>query len=169
MQQIERRWPEAKVILLADLAVCQDLIGLMNRIDGLLLKNQGAESLLKTVDLILLGQRLFPAAALGATRTGAEDVLSPERCSTLRRLSERECQVLDQLAEGSSNKVIARRLGITEATVKVHVKAILRKINAKNRTQAALRAPSMLGRLPVVRIPERRPAAYERNRLPDEL
>jgi two-component system nitrate/nitrite response regulator NarL len=46
--------------------------------------------------------------------------------------------------DGDSNKIIARKFDITEATVKVHVKAILRKIQAKNRTQAAIWAASHL-------------------------
>ena len=53
-------------------------------------------------------------------------------------LSEREIQILDGLVKGHANKVIARRCGITEATVKVHMKSILRKIRACNRTQAAI-------------------------------
>ena len=40
--------------------------------------------------------------------------------------------------QGASNKVIARRLGLAEATVKVHIKSILRKVQAANRTQAAM-------------------------------
>jgi two-component system nitrate/nitrite response regulator NarL len=54
------------------------------------------------------------------------------------QLSRREAAILHALVEGIPNKVIAYRLCITEATVKVHVKAILRKIRAKNRTQAAI-------------------------------
>ena len=54
------------------------------------------------------------------------------------KLSARETIILEGLVEGDSNKVIANRLHITEATVKVHVKAILRKIRVKNRTQAAI-------------------------------
>lgn len=53
-------------------------------------------------------------------------------------LSERELVILRALVQGSANKVIANELDITEATVKVHVKAILRKLRAKNRTQAAI-------------------------------
>ena len=45
---------------------------------------------------------------------------------------------MDCLGEGSPNKVIARRLDIAEATVKVHIKSVLRKINVGNRTQAAI-------------------------------
>ena len=57
-------------------------------------------------------------------------------------LSAREAAVLGCLVEGSSNKVIARKVEMAEATVKVHIKAILRKIRVKNRTQAAIWAIS---------------------------
>ena len=53
-------------------------------------------------------------------------------------LSEREAQILDGLVKGHANKVIARTCDITEATVKVHMKSILRKIRVENRTQAAI-------------------------------
>jgi two-component system, NarL family, nitrate/nitrite response regulator NarL len=55
-----------------------------------------------------------------------------------RTLSNRETAILACLTEGQSNKRIARKFGVAEATVKVHIKAILRKIRVKNRTQAAI-------------------------------
>jgi two-component system nitrate/nitrite response regulator NarL len=61
--------------------------------------------------------------------------------ATLRNhhdLSEREAQILNGLVKGHANKVIARTCDITEATVKVHMKSILRKIRVGNRTQAAM-------------------------------
>lgn len=57
-------------------------------------------------------------------------------------LSSREIEVLMSLSRGNSNKEIARKLEISDATVKVHVKAILRKLRIKNRTEAALWATS---------------------------
>ena len=54
------------------------------------------------------------------------------------RLSARHKSILSCLIEGDSNKVIARKINIAEATVKVHVKAILRRIHVHNRTQAAI-------------------------------
>ena len=54
------------------------------------------------------------------------------------RLSEREAQILNGLVQGHANKIIARSCDITEATVKVHMKSILRKIQVANRTQAAV-------------------------------
>lgn len=59
----------------------------------------------------------------------------PQRSTTL---SERERQILQCLVEGAANKTIARDLQITEATVKVHIKGLLRKIRVANRTQAAV-------------------------------
>ncbi len=56
----------------------------------------------------------------------------------LPKLSEREAQILDGLVKGHANKVIARTCDIAEATVKVHMKSILRKIHVGNRTQAAI-------------------------------
>jgi two-component system, NarL family, nitrate/nitrite response regulator NarL len=60
-------------------------------------------------------------------------------------LSRREMVILRTLTEGASNKVIARKLVITESTVKVHMKAILRKLRLQNRTQAAMWARTHLG------------------------
>jgi DNA-binding CsgD family transcriptional regulator len=57
-------------------------------------------------------------------------------------LSPQENSILQCLIKGDSNKVIARKLQITEATVKAHVKAILRKVQVQNRTQAAIWAMS---------------------------
>ena len=53
-------------------------------------------------------------------------------------LSEREAQILDGLVKGYANKMIARTCDISEATVKVHMKSIMRKIRVANRTQAAM-------------------------------
>jgi len=53
-------------------------------------------------------------------------------------LSKQELRILQGLANGDPNKVIAHHLGITEATVKVHVKTILRKLGTTNRTKAAI-------------------------------
>jgi two-component system, NarL family, nitrate/nitrite response regulator NarL len=66
------------------------------------------------------------------------DALRAPGSDAIPRLSAREKCILRCIAEGCSNKSIARRIDIAEATVKVHVKAILRKIRISNRTQAAI-------------------------------
>lgn len=75
------------------------------------------------------------AADLDVTNGSAHQT-SKQR--SLPKLSEREAQILDGLVKGHANKVIARTCDITEATVKVHMKSILRKIQVANRTQAAI-------------------------------
>lgn len=87
--------------------------------------------------------------ARGAVRGEVQDQVHHEDAAKAERLqaetgesppslSPRESAILDLLREGAPNKVIARRLSLTESTVKVHLKAILRKIRVKNRTQAAV-------------------------------
>lgn len=76
--------------------------------------------------------------------TGAEPFLSDAGIRPLMSLSQREDEILRCLAKGFSNKMIARDLLIAEATVKAHVKALLRKMQVVNRTQAAIAAPRFL-------------------------
>jgi two-component system nitrate/nitrite response regulator NarL len=68
----------------------------------------------------------------------AQAVAATPAAGLAGRLSDREARVLRCLMQGDSNKVIAYRLGLAEPTVKVHVKSILRKVQAANRTQAAM-------------------------------
>lgn len=94
------------------------------------------------------------AAALPAVAQGLL-VLAPEFASALAtsqeppggplagELTARELQVLQLLAEGLPNKQIARRLGISEHTVKFHVNAVLSKLGAQSRTEAVVRATRM--------------------------
>nr|WP_281400198.1 LuxR C-terminal-related transcriptional regulator [Microvirga zambiensis] len=69
------------------------------------------------------------------------------------KLSPREADILRGIMNGESNKVIARQFDVTEATVKVHVKSILRKIGAINRTQAAMWASDRMPAAPRVNLP----------------
>ena len=79
--------------------------------------------------------RLFqPRSPLAVAAEPANDI----QTSDVPSLSRRETLILRMLMQGASNKVIARNLVITESTVKVHMKAILRKLRLQNRTQAAI-------------------------------
>lgn len=81
---------------------------------------------------------------------GETNELVPRDMASLTPLSTRQQSILRCLIQGDSNKSIARKLGISEATAKVHVKSILRKIRVHNRTQAAIwaisAAPLMLAK-----------------------
>ena len=106
---------------------------------GFLPNTISPEALNLVLQLLLLGENLFTAAG---DVTGEFGALSREPASEVAnsdvRLSPREDAILDLLGAGEPNKVIARKLNIAEATVKVHVKSVLRKIDVGNRTQAAV-------------------------------
>ena len=100
----------------------------------------------KSLDLVVLGEAVLPVSALDLCYLGGSYEFGVEH--RIKGLSARETMILRCLMDGDSNKIIARKFDITEATVKVHVKAILRKIQAKNRTQAAIWAASHLSASP---------------------
>jgi DNA-binding NarL/FixJ family response regulator len=107
---------------------------------------------IKSIELMMMGETIFPPAFLSSVLVAESDQLSepvpPDETSQavlgtaehtiVPQLSPRETSILHCLIEGDSNKFIARKIDIAEATVKVHVKAILRKIRVQNRTQAAI-------------------------------
>ena len=90
--------------------------------------------------LISAGGTFVPANALRSTAAKPDDQPEGERQrrSDGRDLTPRELSVIDLLREGKPNKLIAARLDMQESTVKVHVRSILKKLNATNRTHAAL-------------------------------
>jgi DNA-binding NarL/FixJ family response regulator len=104
---------------------------------------------LKSLELVMMGETLLPSSILSSICNRAEMPSFAARANgSAPRLSAQEERILRYLVEGHSNKGIARELGIADATVKVHVKAILKKIGAQNRTQAAIwatRHPELSG------------------------
>jgi DNA-binding NarL/FixJ family response regulator len=107
---------------------------------------------IKSIELMMMGETIFPPAFLSSVLVAESDhlgevaspdedsraILSTAEHAIVPQLSPREKSILHCLIEGDSNKCIARKIDIAEATVKVHVKAILRKIRVQNRTQAAI-------------------------------
>ncbi|MDX1810917.1 MAG: LuxR C-terminal-related transcriptional regulator, partial [Gammaproteobacteria bacterium] len=76
------------------------------------------------------------AGTLARALQGESDASDPK--NKLKDLTPRELEILQYIAEGGSNKVIARTLGITDGTVKLHVKSILRKLDVHSRVEAAV-------------------------------
>ncbi|WP_083533350.1 response regulator transcription factor [Bosea sp. WAO] len=150
--------PGAKIVMLSDnYNIKQVQLAFRLSVSGYLLKRINFVTLVKSLELVMLGESLFPADVL--TEIGKEHgvdiqvekeviAYSPPSADSGRGLSAREMQILKCLIQGDSNKVIARRLAIGEATVKVHIKAILRKIRVQNRTQAAIWAVNHLEAVP---------------------
>lgn len=107
-------------------------------VDGYLLKDMSADALKQSLRLVLMGEKVFPtdlAKLLISNRFVAQN---SDPVDHNGELSDRETEILACLVNGHSNKAIANRLQITEGTVKVHLKGVLKKIHAQNRTQAAI-------------------------------
>ena len=107
---------------------------------GYLLSDISKDVLMHSLRLIMLGETVFPSQLATAWATGQlrQNATAVHAGKALEALTQRETEILGCLTEGAPNKLIARQLGITEATVKIHVKSLIRKIGVQNRTQAAL-------------------------------
>jgi DNA-binding NarL/FixJ family response regulator len=108
---------------------------------GYVLKGASAAEITAALRTVAAGGAVFGAGI--ASRLLARTPAPPSGPASLSRqhdLTARECEVLDLLAEGASNRQIARSLGLSLKTVQNHVSRILDKLQAADRTQAALRA-----------------------------
>ena len=134
--------PQARVVVLSDAAELVYLSEMFGAgADGFMLKSISPPALVEALRLVMLGEKVFPSVLtnfLGALQ-------SQQSASPVDRvrvgdvaLSQRELDIIRSLADGHTNKSIAKALSITEATVKVHIKTVLRKLGATNRTQVAI-------------------------------
>jgi two-component system nitrate/nitrite response regulator NarL len=115
---------------------------LRNGAQGYLLKDMEPAELVNALRDIQSGRTVVAPELAGVlARVVQGESVEPERQETpFSDLTPRELEILCLLAEGQSNKVIARNLGISDGTVKLHVKAVLRKLNVHSRVEAAVMA-----------------------------
>jgi two-component system nitrate/nitrite response regulator NarL len=118
-----------------------DLIeSLQNGAQGYLLKEMEPDDLVKALGDISSGVTVVApelTAVLAKVVQGGEEQAAEEG-DAFSSLTPREREILCHLVEGQSNKLIARALGISDGTVKLHVKAIMRKLNVHSRVEAAV-------------------------------
>jgi two-component system nitrate/nitrite response regulator NarL len=150
----KRNQLEARIAVMADCVKLDDAISAFRAgASAYLVKNSTGDMFVKFLDLVMRGETILLAGLLSSTvdldddqddtpppiKTTGNSVLLLDTDSTgTPELSAREKCILQCLIMGDSNKAIARKINIAEATVKVHIKAILRKIRVQNRTQAAI-------------------------------
>lgn len=136
-------YPESRIVILTqniDLTLKELADVLERNLDACLTDDTAPSVIMQTLDLVMLGERVFPFALITSMlseqigQKRGPDVSRP----VVATFSARERQILEMLPRGLSNKFIARELQISEPTVKVHIRTLLRKIGAVNRTQAAL-------------------------------
>lgn len=139
--------PQARVVMLTVSEDAQDMAGaLRSGASGYLLKTMDGDELVDAMVRAARGETVLApemtgklvTAYLGASSQPA--TLEPQAAppSALETLSARERDILRGIAQGASNKEIARELGIAEATVKIHVQGVLRKLRVSTRVHAAV-------------------------------
>lgn len=137
LKQIKESGAETQVIMLSVSDAEMNLVtAVRSGADGYLLKDAEPEEMLEKLRQAVRGEVIFTdslmAMLVDAMRTGTPAPATDEA------LTERERQILQLIADGKSNKHIARQLGISDGTVKVHVKNLLRKLHLRSRLEAAV-------------------------------
>lgn len=129
---------ECRVVILTVSDHADDLVAaIRSGADGYLLKDMEPEDLLGAIDGVLNGRTVIGERLAGLLAQAIrEEAMTKQRDAAA--LTEREKEILQGLAQGLANKLIARNLGITEATVKVHVKSLLKKLGFHSRLEAAV-------------------------------
>lgn len=127
-------WPALPVALMSGAASDSDVERALSMgARGYLPKTMPGKTLVRALDLILAGDIYLPSTALRPMMGSS----APDRRSGL---TDREGQVLKQLKEGLANKEIAQQLGINVVTVKMHLRSLSKKLEARNRTELVLKA-----------------------------
>ncbi|HHO69063.1 MAG TPA: response regulator [Gammaproteobacteria bacterium] len=128
------------IVMLTTSSDERDLVeSLRNGAQGYLLKDMEPDELVLALRDIVKGKTVVaPDLAPVLAKVVQGDGSLVEESTPFDELTPRESEILGLLAEGQSNKVIARNLGISDGTVKLHVKAILRKLGVHSRVEAAV-------------------------------
>lgn len=109
---------------------------------GYLLKGMVPDELVIALNQVIAGETVVAKELTSILARAVQGVRATvpvdDDSFALSDLTPRECEILCHIAEGQSNKVIAAKLGISEGTVKLHVKAILRKLKVHSRVEAAV-------------------------------
>lgn len=135
-----RRFPQSRIVVLTGTADSEHFSACLEAgVDGYLLASITSEVFVECLRLVMLGERVFPTI-LSTWLLERRSFLpsQPQAMEEQVLLSNRELEILPLLIQGVSNKEIARQLGIADATVKIHVRRLFKKVKASNRTQAVV-------------------------------
>jgi two-component system, NarL family, nitrate/nitrite response regulator NarL len=139
LRRLRARHDALRVVVLTDRLCLADMARLLNAgADGYLVNELSADALSLSLLLVMQGEKVLPSTLAGMLADDRAEAADGALVQAQRNLTEREKQILACLLNGYSNKHIARALTISEGTVKVHLKSLMKKIAAANRTQAAL-------------------------------
>lgn len=140
LRQLRAAHPAMPIAMLTTSAEEQDVVAsLQSGAQGYLLKDMEPDTLIAALGEIVQGRTVVaPELAVVLARAVQGETQTAGVDARLADLTPREQEILCHLAEGQSNKAIARRLNISDGTVKLHVKAILRKLEVHSRVEAAV-------------------------------
>jgi len=141
LQKIKEKGINIPVVMLTTSNEEQDLVeALRNGAQGYLLKDMEPDELVSALRDIERGKNVIARELTDvlARMVQGEPIEEDVKETPFSALTPRELEILCLLADGQSNKVIARNLGISDGTVKLHVKAILRKLEVHSRVEAAV-------------------------------
>jgi two-component system nitrate/nitrite response regulator NarL len=138
-RELRSTFPHVRLALLSPDCDAEELIeGFAAGADAYLVRSMSCEQLEAALRLVQLGFQIPDGSIVRALapRFGPPGDLGHD-VADLECLSAREIEIVQHLVEGLPNKLISRQMRISDATVKVHVKAVLRKLHLRNRTQVA--------------------------------
>lgn len=141
LRELRSREVDMPVVMLTTSREESDVVNaLQNGAHGYLLKDMEPDDLIKALGDIVAGQTVVAPELTIVLAKAVQGEVAGDAAGqrALAELTPRELEILCHLAEGQSNKVIARNLGISDGTVKLHVKAILRKLDVHSRVEAAV-------------------------------
>lgn len=143
LQLAKQRGLKIPIVMLTTSNEEQDLVdALRNGAQGYLLKDMEPDELVSALRDIEKGKNVIAQGLTDVLARVVQGEPAIEECANVKspfsELTPRELEILCLLADGQSNKIIARNLGISDGTVKLHVKAILRKLNVHSRVEAAV-------------------------------
>lgn len=140
-EEVKRELPESKIILMDLLPVHEDIVEFVNvGVSGFIMKDATLDDLVNTIRSVAQGVHVLPPQMTSTLFSQiAKDAIVRGRTDALDavRLTPREREVIDLIAEGLSNKEIATRLDIATDTVKSHVRNVMEKLMLHTRLQIA--------------------------------
>ncbi|HLO74960.1 MAG TPA: response regulator transcription factor [Magnetospirillum sp.] len=143
--QIEETFPAVPIFLISDSEEISQIVEALDLgVRGYIPTSIGISVIIGAIQLVLAGGTFVPAGAL-ASITRRETVPASQASKILGHFTPRQAQVLSCLRQGKANKNIAYELNMCESTVKVHVRHIMKKLKATNRTQVAFLTNQLFG------------------------
>jgi len=140
---LARYFPAVLIVLLSDGEDVALILSALDRgVRGYIPTSMSLEVVLEAMHLVRAGGTFVPASSLLASRNAIAETTTA-RGTGLGLFTARQAAVVDALRQGKSNKIIAYELNMRESTVKVHVRNIMKKLNARNRTEVAFRVNGM--------------------------